>query len=69
MKLKKYSEFTKLTDATLEQEIHSSKEKLSSLRFEHKVKGLANPSTIPHLRREIAQMNTEMTKRKNIKNS
>ncbi|MEP7195749.1 MAG: 50S ribosomal protein L29 [Saprospiraceae bacterium] len=68
MALKKYNEFSKLTDTGLQEELHSSKERINSLRFEHKVKGLSNPSTIAHLRREIAQMNTELTKRKKITN-
>lgn len=55
-----------MNDSTLKDEISSSKNKLNSLRFEHKVKGLSNPTEIAHLRREIAQMSTELTKR--IKN-
>ncbi len=63
MGLKKYNEFVKLTDTALSDELHSSKVRLSEMRFEHKVKGLSNPSVISHLRKEIAQMSTELTKR------
>lgn len=68
MGLKKYSEFSKMADAALHEEIKSAKNKMNSLRFEHKVKGLSNPTSIAHLRREIAQMSTELTKRNNTSN-
>ena len=69
MGLKKYNEIGKLTDSALETEISAAKQRLSDLRFEHKVKGLSNPSVITHLRREIAQMSTLKTERSKNKNS
>ncbi|NOT38681.1 MAG: 50S ribosomal protein L29 [Saprospiraceae bacterium] len=68
MGLKKYNEFSKMQDAALQEELKSAKARINSMKFEHKVKGLSNPTTITHLRREIAQMSTELTKRKNTAN-
>lgn len=68
MGLKKYSEFTSMKDEALKTELSSSKNKLNSLKFEHKVKGLSNPTEITHLRKEIAQMSTELTKRNKSSN-
>ncbi|MBK9272530.1 MAG: 50S ribosomal protein L29 [Saprospiraceae bacterium] len=65
MKTRKYSDFVNMELETLQKDLSLAKENLAKLRFEHKVKGLSNPAAIPVLRREIAQMNTELTKRKN----
>ncbi|MBK6571195.1 MAG: 50S ribosomal protein L29 [Saprospiraceae bacterium] len=64
MGLKKYSDIINTELETLERDLKVAKDNLHKLKFEHKVKGLSNPSVIRHLRREIAQMNTELTKRK-----
>ncbi|MBP8724533.1 MAG: 50S ribosomal protein L29 [Saprospiraceae bacterium] len=63
MALKKYTEFAGLDNEVLERDLRQAVEELSRLRVEHKVKGLQNPVQIRHLRKEIAKMKTEMTKR------
>ncbi|MCC6753168.1 MAG: 50S ribosomal protein L29 [Saprospiraceae bacterium] len=63
MALKKYTEFAGLASDVLERDLRQAVEELSRLRVEHKVKGLQNPVQIRHLRKEIARMKTEMTKR------
>jgi len=69
MGLKKYSDFSKLSDDALATEIQEAKQRLTDLKFEHKVKGLSNPSVITQLRREIAQMSTRQTELNKNKNS
>lgn len=69
MALKKYKDFSKMTDSALETEISAAKQRMTELKFEHKVKGLSNPSAITHLRREIAQMSTTQTERSKNKNA
>ncbi len=63
MALKKYSELTGMNSETLERDLKNNIADLHRLKFEHKVKGLQNPVQIKHLRREIAMMKTELTKR------
>jgi len=67
MATKKYSDISGLSDEALEKDLHAAATELHRLRHEHKVKGLQNPMNIRHLRREIAKMNTEMTKRTSTK--
>ncbi len=63
MALKKYSEITGMNSETLERDLKNNINDLHRLKLEHKVKGLQNPVQIKYLRREIAQMKTELTKR------
>ncbi|MDQ3141123.1 MAG: 50S ribosomal protein L29 [Bacteroidota bacterium] len=63
MPLKKYTEFSKITGETLLQDLKNAKAEYQNLKFEHTLKGLANPNRIKFLRREIAMMNTEMKHR------
>jgi large subunit ribosomal protein L29 len=67
MKSRKYSDFINMELETINKDLALAKDNLSKLKFEHKVKGLANPSAITQLRKEIAQMNTELSRRKNSK--
>ncbi|MBK6546056.1 MAG: 50S ribosomal protein L29 [Saprospiraceae bacterium] len=63
MALKKYSEFTDLSQEILERDLLNAITQLHSLKLEHKVKGLQNPTQIRFLRKEVAMMKTELTKR------
>ncbi len=67
MALKKYSEITGMNSETLERDLTNNMNDLHRLKLEHKVKGLQNPVQIKFLRREIAMMKTEMTKRTSTK--
>lgn len=63
MALKKYSEFTGMNDEILERDLNTAVHELHRLKLEHKIKGLQNPSQIRFLRKEVAMMKTELTKR------
>ncbi len=63
MALKKYKEIVSLSDEILDRDMHAATVELHRLKLEHKVKGLQNPAHIRHLRRELAKMQTEKTKR------
>lgn len=67
MSIKKYSDVAGLSNEALEKDLKAAEHELNKLRHEHKVKGLQNPMQIRHLRKEIAQMNTEWTKRTSSK--
>ncbi len=64
MALKKYKDIVNTDEGTLSQDLSNVKTELARLKLEHKLKGLPNPSQIRHLRREIAQIKTELRKRK-----
>jgi large subunit ribosomal protein L29 len=63
MAIKKYSEITGMNSEVLEKDLAVNINDLHRLRLEHKVKGLQNPVQIKYLRREIARMKTELSKR------
>lgn len=63
MALKKYNEFAGLDTEILERDLNAAVSEWHRLKLEHKIKGLQNPVQIRHIRREIAQMKTELTKR------
>lgn len=67
MALRKYSEISGMNSETLERDLKSNISDLHRLKLEHKVKGLQNPVQIKFLRKEIAMMKTEMTKRTSTK--
>ncbi|MBK7359120.1 MAG: 50S ribosomal protein L29 [Saprospiraceae bacterium] len=66
MALRKYEVFTGMNQETLEKDLTGALKQLHSLKLEHKVKGLQNPKQILFLRREIAMMKTELTKRSTV---
>lgn len=67
MALKKYSEFAGLDTEVLERDLNTAVTEWHRLKLEHKIKGLQNPVQIRHIRREIAQMKTELIKRTSAK--
>lgn len=67
MGLKKYSAFAGLDTEVLERDLNAAVSEWHRLKLEHKMKGLQNPVQIRHIRKEIAQMKTELTKRTSSK--
>ena len=63
MGLRKYSDFINMNEKTLNDDIHEARTRYQKMKFEHKVKGLSDPTQISKLRREIAQMSTEIRNR------
>lgn len=54
------------SDADLLQERESKVKELFDAKFDHAVKGLANPLELRAMRREIARINTEIRRREVI---
>ncbi|MBU6340666.1 MAG: 50S ribosomal protein L29 [Bacteroidetes bacterium] len=52
-----------MTDAELVSNINSMEQELQQMKFDHAVKGLANPMEIRDLRRNIARLHTEVRNR------
>ena len=63
MALKKYKELTSLNDETLAKDLAEATANYHSSKFEHTIKGLANPTELRHMRREVAMIETEIRKR------
>lgn len=59
----KQSEIINLSDADLVESLQSTKQKVSELKMAHTLTPLENPMQIRSLRRSVARMNTEITKR------
>jgi large subunit ribosomal protein L29 len=62
----KNSEITGLSQEELVGRIAEEKENLVKLKFAHTISAIENPSRITKVRRNIAQLNTELTKRKAV---
>jgi len=59
----KQSEIINLSDADLTEALQSTKQKIAELKMAHTLTPLENPMQIRSLRKSIARMNTEITKR------
>jgi large subunit ribosomal protein L29 len=59
----KQSEIINLSDADLAEALESTKQKITELKMAHTLTPLENPMQIRSLRKSIARMNTEITKR------
>jgi len=59
----KQSEIIKLSDADLKEALGSTKQKITELKMAHTLTPLENPMQIRTLRRSVARMNTEISKR------
>lgn len=59
----KQSEIIKLTDNELVEEIQKNSGSLADLKMAHAVSPLENPSQLKTIRKTIARLNTELTKR------
>ena len=62
----KNSEITGLSQEELVARIAEEKENLVKLKFAHTISAIEDPSRITKVRRNIAQLNTELTKRKAV---
>jgi len=60
----KNSEITGLSQEELAVRIAEEKENLVKLKFAHTISAIENPTRITKVRKDIARLNTEMTKRK-----
>lgn len=59
----KQIEISKLSDADLNSRVNLMKEQYAKLTLSHKVTPLENPLQIRSMRKTIARLNTELTKR------
>ncbi|UEG52719.1 50S ribosomal protein L29 [Mucilaginibacter daejeonensis] len=60
----KNSEISALSTEELVARISEVKTDLTKLKFAHAVSAIENPIRIKNVRREVARLNTELTKRK-----
>ncbi|WP_158797024.1 50S ribosomal protein L29 [Pedobacter sp. L105] len=60
----KNSEITGLSQEELVVRIAEERENLVKLKFAHTISAIENPTRINKVRKDIARLNTEMTKRK-----
>lgn len=60
----KNSEILELSTEEIIARISEEKANLTRLKFAHAVSAIENPSRITKLRKDIARLNTELTKRK-----
>lgn len=63
MATKRTTELKALDQDALKNELKELSAELSSMRFDHSVKGLQNPLALKSLRKEIARINTEIRAR------
>ena len=59
----KQSEIVKLSDADLVEAMESTKQKISELKMAHTLTPLENPMQIRTMRRSVARMKSEISKR------
>lgn len=60
----KYSEILELTTESVIAKISEEKANLTKLKFAHAISTIENPLRIQAVRKNIARLNTELTKRK-----
>ncbi|MCX2478966.1 50S ribosomal protein L29 [Pedobacter sp. MC2016-15] len=60
----KNSEITGLSQEELVVRIAEERENLVKLKFAHTISAIENPTRITKVRKDIARLNTELTKRK-----
>jgi len=60
----KSSEISALSTEELNARLGEEKTNLTKLKFAHAVSAIENPIRIKNLRKEVARLNTELTKRK-----
>ena len=65
MKSSKMKEYTNMTVEDLQKELKELKQELFKLRFQHALNGLDNPRKINLVKKNIARVNTEITKKEN----
>ena len=60
----KNSEILELTTEEVIARINEEKANLTKLKFAHTVSAIENPTRITKVRKDVARLNTELTKRK-----
>lgn len=60
----KNSEILELSTEELVAKVNGERTQLTRLRFAHAVSAIENPTRITRVRKDIARLNTELTKRK-----
>jgi large subunit ribosomal protein L29 len=65
----KNSEILELSTEEIVSRIKEEKANLTKLRFAHTVSAIENPLRINKVRKDIARLNTELTKRKATENA
>jgi len=60
----KNSEILELTTEELTARISEERTNLTKLKFAHAVSAIENPTRITRVRKDVARLNTELTKRK-----
>jgi large subunit ribosomal protein L29 len=63
MPSKKFLELQEYNDADLGNELTELQAQYQKLKFEHAIKGLDNPLTLKVVRRDIARLKTEVSRR------
>ena len=63
MATKKYLELLDFSVEDLQTELKETKSQYQSLKFDHTLKGLDNPLQLRAIRRDVARLNTELTRR------
>lgn len=65
MKSNKIKEYEAMTIDELKNEVKELKKELFKLRFQHALNGLDNPKKMTEVKRNIARVNTVITKKSN----
>ena len=63
MATKKFLELKEFSLEELEAELITTKAQYSKMKFDHAIKGLENPLALREVRRDIARMSTEKSRR------
>jgi len=63
MPSKKYLELQEFSDADLISELEETERQYQKMKFDHAIKGLDNPLTLREVRRDIARLKTEASRR------
>lgn len=63
MATKKFLELKEFSQEELLAELATTKAQYSKMKFDHAIKGLENPLALREVRRDIARMSTELSRR------
>ncbi len=63
MKSNKINEYNNMTVEDLQKELKELKKELFKLRFQHAMNGLDNPKKMSNIKKDIARVNTVITKK------
>jgi len=63
MPSKKFLELQEFSDTDLHNELAETQKQYQKLKFDHAIKGLDNPLTLKEVRRDVARLKTEVSRR------